>query len=209
MTSAGLPYSPLPPVVLRDPPSPRSRRSSRSSSATFCTAPPPPAVTADQLKGAVVFVEHWGIHCGPCIGQIAHMAKLQDELADFGLVIVAAHRQKATPDEVRATARTHGINYTVTSGYVSSGERKYSAWLPFSTWTASASLKAARPTPTTSCGPRSGPRWSRSPAGPISTRRSPLRLTPSKPVSRRPWCWSSCCRSPGRRIPRRPPRRRR
>jgi thiol-disulfide isomerase/thioredoxin len=80
-----------------------------------------PPVEAKQLKGAVVFVEQWGIHCGPCIGEIPHMTKLQDELADFGLVIVAAHRQKATPDEVRATARTHGINYTITDGYVSNG----------------------------------------------------------------------------------------
>jgi hypothetical protein len=50
---------------------------------------------------------------------VAHLVRWQDELADFGLVIVAAHRQKATPEEVRATARTHGINYAVTDGHVS------------------------------------------------------------------------------------------
>jgi hypothetical protein len=53
---------------------------------------------------------------------VPHLVRWQDELADFGLVIVAAHRQKASPDEIKATARTHGINYTVTSGYVSGGK---------------------------------------------------------------------------------------
>jgi hypothetical protein len=38
------------------------------------------------------------------------------------LVIVAPHSQKATPDEVRSTARARGINYTVTTGYVTGGK---------------------------------------------------------------------------------------
>jgi thiol-disulfide isomerase/thioredoxin len=78
-----------------------------------------PPVTAEQLNGAVVFVEEWGIHCGPCLAQVPHIVQLQDELADFGLVIVAQHRQKATDEEVQATARARGINYTVTTGHVS------------------------------------------------------------------------------------------
>ena len=64
-----------------------------------------PPVAADQFDGAVVFVEEWGIHCGPCLAQVPHIVQLQDELADFGLVIVAQHRQKATDDEVQSTAR--------------------------------------------------------------------------------------------------------
>ena len=51
-----------------------------------------------------------------------HLVRWQDELADFGLVIVAPHRQKATDDEVRSTARARGINYTVTTGHVSGGK---------------------------------------------------------------------------------------
>lgn len=78
-----------------------------------------PPVAVDQLDGAVVFVEEWGIHCGPCLAQVPHIVMWQDELADFGLVIVAQHRQKATDDEIRSTARARGINYTVTTGYVS------------------------------------------------------------------------------------------
>ncbi len=81
-----------------------------------------PPVAADQLNGAVVFVEEWGIHCGPCLAQVPHIVMWQDELADFGLVIVAPHRQKATDDEVRSTARARGINYTVTTGYVAGGK---------------------------------------------------------------------------------------
>ncbi|HEX4589585.1 MAG TPA: hypothetical protein VH120_06630, partial [Gemmataceae bacterium] len=50
-----------------------------------------------------------------------HLVRWQEELADFGLVIVAPHRQKATDDDVRSTARARGINYTVTTGHVSGG----------------------------------------------------------------------------------------
>jgi hypothetical protein len=53
---------------------------------------------------------------------VPHLVRWQDELADFGLVIVAPHRQKATDDEVRSTARARGINYTVTTGHVSGGK---------------------------------------------------------------------------------------
>jgi hypothetical protein len=53
---------------------------------------------------------------------VPHLVRWQDELADFGLVIVAPHRQKATDDEVRSTARARGINYTVTNGHVVGGK---------------------------------------------------------------------------------------
>ncbi|HEX4590106.1 MAG TPA: hypothetical protein VH120_09275 [Gemmataceae bacterium] len=56
------------------------------------------------------------------MAQVPHLVRWQDELADFGLVIVAPHRQKATDEEVSAAARVRGINYTVTTGHVSGGQ---------------------------------------------------------------------------------------
>jgi hypothetical protein len=53
---------------------------------------------------------------------VPHLVRWHDELADFGLVIVAPHRQKATDDEVRSVARARGINYTVTTGHVAGGK---------------------------------------------------------------------------------------
>jgi hypothetical protein len=49
------------------------------------------------------------------------LVKWHDELSEFGLVVLAPHRQQAEPGEVKAVARTLGVNYTVTTGHVAGG----------------------------------------------------------------------------------------
>lgn len=51
-----------------------------------------------------------------------HLVRWQNELADFGLIIVGAHRQSATPDDIKKIARATGINYSITNGSVSGGK---------------------------------------------------------------------------------------
>jgi hypothetical protein len=41
---------------------------------------------------------------------------LNTELSSFGLIIVGAQGQKATNEQVKAVARSHGVNFTVTAG---------------------------------------------------------------------------------------------
>jgi hypothetical protein len=43
-----------------------------------------------------------------------HLVRWNAELGDFGLVIIAPHVQKATPDEVRQKAKGLGLTFTVT-----------------------------------------------------------------------------------------------
>ncbi len=43
------------------------------------------------------------------------LVKLQDELKDSGFIIIGAHSQNATKDEVNALLRKNRVNYTVTS----------------------------------------------------------------------------------------------
>jgi len=67
----------------------------------------------DALKGRVVMLEFWGINCKPCLTSMPHVARLNDELSGFGLVVVAAHAQNGTPEKIRYVARSRGANFSV------------------------------------------------------------------------------------------------
>jgi hypothetical protein len=43
------------------------------------------------------------------------MAKLNKELGHFGLVVIGAHAQQGTSEEIQAKARSRGVNFTVVS----------------------------------------------------------------------------------------------
>src|SRR5207249_3648710 len=70
-------------------------------------------IEASDFKSHVVLVDDWGIHCPPCLAAMPHTADLNAELADFGLVIVGAHRQDGSADEVRAVAIKHKANFEI------------------------------------------------------------------------------------------------
>jgi thiol-disulfide isomerase/thioredoxin len=67
----------------------------------------------DDLKGHVVFVDYWGIHCAPCLAAMPHVSDLQNELADFGLVVIGAHVQDGEKDTVRAVALKHSATFPI------------------------------------------------------------------------------------------------
>jgi len=72
-----------------------------------------PALTADDLEGSVVVVEFWGIHCGPCIASMPHMAKLATSGAGQGLLVIGCHAQGPAKDEAIAICTRQGVNYTI------------------------------------------------------------------------------------------------
>jgi thiol-disulfide isomerase/thioredoxin len=72
-----------------------------------------PKVTADDLKGKAVLVDYWGINCPPCLAAMPRTAELYAELADFGLVIIGAHRQGGQAEVVRAVALNHKANFPI------------------------------------------------------------------------------------------------
>lgn len=74
------------------------------------------AVTMDSLKGKVVVIEWWGIHCGPCIAAMPHLVSLQKRNDDKGLAVIGFHCQDATDEEVQAKAKSMKLNFPVTKG---------------------------------------------------------------------------------------------
>lgn len=56
------------------------------------------------------------------MANMPHLVRWHEELSDFGLVLIAPHVQRATPDEVRAKALSKGVTFTVVdSGGVQGG----------------------------------------------------------------------------------------
>ncbi|GAA5495115.1 thiol-disulfide oxidoreductase ResA [Rubritalea halochordaticola] len=70
----------------------------------------------DELKGKVVVIENWGVHCGPCIAMIPHLAELDKKYRDKGLVIIGVERQGSSEDAIKQLLKENKAEYTVTSG---------------------------------------------------------------------------------------------
>ena len=54
-----------------------------------------PALAAGDLAGRVVLFEYWGIHCGPCLASIPHLAELQEKFGRENFIVVANQCQDA------------------------------------------------------------------------------------------------------------------
>jgi thiol-disulfide isomerase/thioredoxin len=78
----------------------------------------------DDLKGKVVVVEKWGVHCAPCMKSLPYVARLYDELGDFGLVVVGLHVQDVPADEVKTKALQLGVKFPVMQGGDVEGGKK-------------------------------------------------------------------------------------
>jgi thiol-disulfide isomerase/thioredoxin len=66
-----------------------------------------------ELRGNVVLLDFWGIQSAPCQTTMPKVAAWNAELADFGLMVVGAYAQDGTRDQIKATARARGVNYTI------------------------------------------------------------------------------------------------
>lgn len=72
-----------------------------------------PDVSAEALAGKVVLLEFWGRECPPCATTMPFLERMHRTLAPQGLLIVAAHAQPGTPDEVRRAAAGLGVSFSV------------------------------------------------------------------------------------------------
>lgn len=73
-------------------------------------------VTMESLKGKVVVLEMWGIHCGPCIASMPALDALYKRNKDKGLMMVGLHSQKATDEEVAAKVKQMKVKFPITTG---------------------------------------------------------------------------------------------
>ncbi len=74
-----------------------------------------PEVALDQLAGKGVVIERWGVNCGPCIASLPHIEKIAKRGKDK-LVVIGAHSQSATDEEVKEVVKKHRLSYTITKG---------------------------------------------------------------------------------------------
>ena len=69
--------------------------------------------TAESLAHRPVLLEFWGIHCPPCLKSMPMLEELHRGLGPQGLVVIGAHAQDGTPDEIRAAAVDRGATFAI------------------------------------------------------------------------------------------------
>lgn len=69
-----------------------------------------------ELKGKVVVLENWGVHCPPCIASLPHLAELEKQNRDKGLVIIGAESQGSPKEAIKPLIEKAKVEYTITAG---------------------------------------------------------------------------------------------
>lgn len=72
-----------------------------------------PKLSPGDLKGHVVLLEFWGRNCAPCLTSLPHVTKLSEDYGAFGLVVIGAHAQEGTAEQIRDRARSRGVSFSV------------------------------------------------------------------------------------------------
>ncbi len=73
-------------------------------------------IKKSALAGKVVVIENWGVHCPPCIASLPHLAKLEKDNRDKGLVIIGAESQGSGKAEIKPLIEKAGVEYPITDG---------------------------------------------------------------------------------------------
>ena len=74
------------------------------------------AVDIDKTEGKVVVVEFWGVRCPPCIASLPHLAKLEKDHRDDGLIIIGAESQGSSKKQIEPLIKKAKVEYTITKG---------------------------------------------------------------------------------------------
>lgn len=71
-----------------------------------------PPLKNEDLVGKVVYIEYWGIHCGPCRAAFPHLIECQAAYGrSGGFVLIGSHLQEPSP-EVAEYLRSVNCNFT-------------------------------------------------------------------------------------------------
>jgi len=73
-------------------------------------------ISKGDLKGKVVVVENWGVHCPPCIASLPHLAAMEKSNREKGLVVIGAESQGSSKDDIKPLIEKAGVEYTITEG---------------------------------------------------------------------------------------------
>jgi len=66
-------------------------------------------LTLEKFRGKVVVLNIWATWCGPCIKEMPTLDRLQRQLEEVGVVVVALSLDSGGPSAVRAFYEEHGI----------------------------------------------------------------------------------------------------
>lgn len=69
-----------------------------------------------ELKGKVIVLEYWGVNCPPCVASLPHLAKMDKDHRDDGLVIIGAECQMSTKDQMKPLLEKSKVEYTIVEG---------------------------------------------------------------------------------------------
>lgn len=75
-----------------------------------------PKLNEKKLDGRVVLIEFWSLHSGASRASLSNLIKWHDDLADFGLVVIAMHDDSAKAGEIKSKSRSLNLPFTVTRG---------------------------------------------------------------------------------------------
>ena len=70
-------------------------------------------VSADMLQQRVVLLQFWGVECPVCTQWLPKLEELAQELGPQGLVVISAHHQAGSIDDIRRKAADLGITFPV------------------------------------------------------------------------------------------------
>ena len=74
-----------------------------------------PEVKLEEVSGKAVLIDAWGIHCGPCLASLPEIEKIAKRYKDK-MVVIGAHSQQATDDEVKAVVKKNRLSYGIVNG---------------------------------------------------------------------------------------------
>lgn len=75
-----------------------------------------PTVSPDAMQGRVVLLEFWGMSCPPCIASMPKLEEMHRTFGPQGLLVIGAHAQGGTAEEIRAAVAKLGVTFTIVDG---------------------------------------------------------------------------------------------
>lgn len=90
-----------------------------------------PKITAGDLRGKVVLVDCWGIHCPPCRALLPRMEKVWKSFRHKPFVLVGSHCQGRDDAAIQKLVSDNNLTYPIYQGFgLAHGEPEFSG-IPF------------------------------------------------------------------------------
>jgi len=72
-----------------------------------------PVLSPESLAHRVVLLEFWGVNCPPCIRSMPLLEELHKTLGPQGLVVIGAHAQGGTAEDLKPQVAKLGVSFTI------------------------------------------------------------------------------------------------